>query len=167
MNEKEREDSQIKNIGLGIISSSAILFALISFTFRFFYPYYFSTLLILIILMQALLSIGLFVLFLRSSQVIIGNYLICMGLGLIIFGILIMIIANLSVIVLFQYYMYYFILFGFPLGYFSGPICVLLGILNKKVKDHIKMEILSLSGLLIFAISFISITLTFSYQTCC
>jgi hypothetical protein len=101
---------------------------------------------------------GLLLLLVGSSHEKSGNYLIYNGAGLITFGILIMVIVNMTVIGIFQY----FFLFGFALGYLSGPICILLGILNKKVKDSSILLFSSLSGAVIFSISFILMTITFA-----
>ena len=157
MNEEKRENSLIKKIGLGILSVSAILFAILGYMFRLFYANS-DIVFNLIILIQALMCFGLLLLLIVSSHEKSGNYLIYMGVGLIIIGILIMVIVNLNVIGILQN----FFLFGFSLGYISGPLCILLGILNKKIKDGSILLFSSLSGGVIFSISFILMTITFS-----
>ena len=155
MNEKKRKASLIKKIGLGILSVSAILFAILGYMFRLFYANS-DIVFNLIILIQALMCFGLLLLLIVSSHEKSGNYLIYMGVGLIIIGILIMIIVNMNVIGILQN----FFLFGFSLGYISGPLCILLGILNKKIKDGYMLVFSSLSGGVIFSISFILMTIT-------
>ena len=155
MNEKKRKASLIKKIGLGILSVSAILFAILGYMFRLFYANS-DIVFNLIILIQVLMCFGLLLLLIESPHEKSGNYLIYMGVGLIIIGILIMIIVNMNVIGILQN----FFLFGFSLGYISGPLCILLGILNKKIKDGYMLVFSSLSGGVIFSISFILMTIT-------
>jgi len=149
MDEKDKMSFKIKQIGLGIIGFACILFVFSTFMLAFFSP----SDLYSIIFIQILVCIGLFFLFLGSSHDEIGNYLIFMGLGLIAFGIVFMVLLNISFISL-LFNIGYFFLFGFPFGYLSGPICILLGIYKKKKKDRYQTGIVSIVGLVIFSVSF-------------
>ena len=171
--EEKRERSLIKNIGLGIISGSAILFAILSFSYKPFeivsssHIYLFSYQLVII---EGLFCIGLLFLFKGSSHEKSGNYLLYMGVQLILVGFMILEILefyplsfvraffrNIPPDVYFLLWLY-FLYRGFTFGYLSGPLCIFLGILTKRKKDHSHSRDSSLLGFIIYSISILGIT---------
>ena len=175
MNEEKNEHALTKYIGLGILSVSTLLYVILSILYQqnrlsiLNLSWEISYALDLtLIFMQVSICVGLFFLFIGSSHKQSGNYLMYMGHQLIIFGILIIIIndyfqnfqdifyKDMSLFILSN--IGNFLLLGFPLGYLSGPLCIILGVLNKKIKDHPLLGAVSLFGLFIFSISFIGLT---------